>query len=602
MPARAPDKDHVDVFVNPGTPQDFAGPVFVIDQNNEQGKFDEPKVMVGFATEQEARAAYLKNYTKGWESRIAGITAMPMDELKTKLQDEKAFMQPQFTVEPTPAQPAPAPQAVEPVQPAPTPQIPDGLPDTGAQAAQPDAPNRESLLDVAVAEYRKAHPKNPEPKRDIFEGQVDAIISKNADTLRKYNIGGAVMMPSLRATFEKATGLKLPKTRSGTERMVDEWAGVTPEQRAQKDADRTAAVKKRSAESSEKLAISRAESLQVKDGETTISGKSWVDRIIGEGFTQFSSRKKGVATEYYLSNGERAYKLPSRELYEYARIATRDAAQAELTRRDEESGVGQDEAGEMSAASVPKKETKSASTDAMKLPPADNYTAESYEYVKEWGEFSFNTEAQARRYAAALEKGEGGKWVAARDGANGWRAHRVGRSENIENELTNIRQDRATKSEKLHSDTVAVLENELARIEADRPGMSEHDKRVADRKISEIRENLDALRLAQQPNPEAHLIPRVAESQAPAEVAPSTTPSQEGVSTLPAAVTELTPEPPAEAALTASQIPADMTITLDVQVDETQSTEEVEVNARKMFKDASRKVKRLRALRECLTK
>lgn len=96
VPARAPDKDHVDVFVKPGTPENYAGQVFVVDQNNDKGTFDEPKVMVGFDTEQEARAAYLKNYTPGWESRIGGITEMSMDEFKAKLQDEGAFLKPQL--------------------------------------------------------------------------------------------------------------------------------------------------------------------------------------------------------------------------------------------------------------------------------------------------------------------------------------------------------------------------------------------------------------------------------------------------------------------------------------------------------------------------
>lgn len=59
---------------------------------------------------------------------------------------------------------------------------------------------------------------------------------------------------------------------------------------------------------------------------------------------------------------------------------------------------------------------------------------------------------------------------------------------------------------------------------------------------------------------------------------------------------------PESAGLTASQIPADMTITLEVEVEETGRVEEVELNARDAFKEAKRKVNRLQALRECLTK
>lgn len=61
------DKDHLDVFIKPGTPQDYAGPVFVIDQKNASGAFDEHKVMLGWPTMEEARAGYEANYQMGWD-------------------------------------------------------------------------------------------------------------------------------------------------------------------------------------------------------------------------------------------------------------------------------------------------------------------------------------------------------------------------------------------------------------------------------------------------------------------------------------------------------------------------------------------------------
>jgi DNA repair protein RadC len=68
----AKDGDHVDVFVKPGTPEDYAGPVHVVRQNKvERGQktaaFDEYKVMLGYPTAEEARAAYLRNYEPGWQ-------------------------------------------------------------------------------------------------------------------------------------------------------------------------------------------------------------------------------------------------------------------------------------------------------------------------------------------------------------------------------------------------------------------------------------------------------------------------------------------------------------------------------------------------------
>ncbi len=79
------DKDHIDVFVRPGTPENYNGPVVVIDQNHEDGSFDEAKVMVGWSTKTEAFDAYLENYTKGWESRIRGSRQWTLERFKTWL-------------------------------------------------------------------------------------------------------------------------------------------------------------------------------------------------------------------------------------------------------------------------------------------------------------------------------------------------------------------------------------------------------------------------------------------------------------------------------------------------------------------------------------
>lgn len=78
------DSDHVDAFVKPGTPKDYAGPVFVIDQVDQDGTFDEHKSMIGWADEASARRGYLENYSDGW-SGLGAITRMTMDEFKAWL-------------------------------------------------------------------------------------------------------------------------------------------------------------------------------------------------------------------------------------------------------------------------------------------------------------------------------------------------------------------------------------------------------------------------------------------------------------------------------------------------------------------------------------
>ena len=76
---KAVDNDHIDIFLsdNPET-----GNVFVVDQvNPKTGEFDESKVMYGFASEQEARDAYLSNYEKGWKG-LGKITEVTKEEFK----------------------------------------------------------------------------------------------------------------------------------------------------------------------------------------------------------------------------------------------------------------------------------------------------------------------------------------------------------------------------------------------------------------------------------------------------------------------------------------------------------------------------------------
>ena len=72
------DGDHIDVFLSDNPSQ---GDVYVIDQVNKDGSFDEHKVMYGFGSEQEARDAYLSNYEEGWQG-LGNITHVSKEEFK----------------------------------------------------------------------------------------------------------------------------------------------------------------------------------------------------------------------------------------------------------------------------------------------------------------------------------------------------------------------------------------------------------------------------------------------------------------------------------------------------------------------------------------
>lgn len=84
------DGDQIDVFLsdNPSS-----GKVFVVDQVKEDGFFDEHKVMYGFDSVEEAREAYLANYSPGWKG-LGSITEVSKDEFKKWVNSSKRKTKP----------------------------------------------------------------------------------------------------------------------------------------------------------------------------------------------------------------------------------------------------------------------------------------------------------------------------------------------------------------------------------------------------------------------------------------------------------------------------------------------------------------------------
>ncbi len=72
------DKDHIDVFLGDNLESQK---VFVVDQKNRDGSFDEHKVMLGFDSLEEARKAYLSNYEEGWQG-LMHISETTLDEFR----------------------------------------------------------------------------------------------------------------------------------------------------------------------------------------------------------------------------------------------------------------------------------------------------------------------------------------------------------------------------------------------------------------------------------------------------------------------------------------------------------------------------------------
>lgn len=72
------DGAHIDVFLGPDMNSDM---VYVVDQVNTDGSFDEHKVMMGFPSLEDARSAYFSNYEDGWQG-LGNITGVALDEFK----------------------------------------------------------------------------------------------------------------------------------------------------------------------------------------------------------------------------------------------------------------------------------------------------------------------------------------------------------------------------------------------------------------------------------------------------------------------------------------------------------------------------------------
>lgn len=83
--------DQIDVFLGDNLDSDS---VYVIDQiDPETGKFDEPKVMLGFRSLQDAKDNYLANYEPGWKG-LGDISKMSMDAFKEWVFDKEATQKP----------------------------------------------------------------------------------------------------------------------------------------------------------------------------------------------------------------------------------------------------------------------------------------------------------------------------------------------------------------------------------------------------------------------------------------------------------------------------------------------------------------------------
>ena len=84
------DSDDVDCFIGPNP---LSEDIFVIDQLDKDGNFDEHKVMFGFDSSEEAREAYLSNYEEGWTG-LGDITKVNVEDFRKWVQKDDVRSKP----------------------------------------------------------------------------------------------------------------------------------------------------------------------------------------------------------------------------------------------------------------------------------------------------------------------------------------------------------------------------------------------------------------------------------------------------------------------------------------------------------------------------
>lgn len=89
------DGDHIDVFLSNDIDGWNGRKVFVVDQYNPDGSFDEHKVMLGFNDVDEAKGDYLANYEQGWENgRRIDITGVNLEDFEKWIESSKRKTKP----------------------------------------------------------------------------------------------------------------------------------------------------------------------------------------------------------------------------------------------------------------------------------------------------------------------------------------------------------------------------------------------------------------------------------------------------------------------------------------------------------------------------
>lgn len=281
------DKDHVDIYVQPGTPEDYKGPVFVANQNKASGQFDEVKAIIGPQTEAQARQLYLDNHSLG-AKLLHNIVKFDSVEDFDKW-------------------------------------VKSNAPKKGEAKAPEVSKERKQL----AAEIQKALPNSPHSVESWIDstGIMRAVTHKDPESLVKLNNG--MNMATLRAVA-KVAGFTLPPAKNPTQKSVGEaikaWAGTENYDKAvsqitSKNSERLAKEDEERRVRSLANAKGAAARIQVKtDSGEVVPGDVAIEGLFKRGFDKLVSTKKGAVTQWHLADSEGKSVALNTDLLRYAKM------------------------------------------------------------------------------------------------------------------------------------------------------------------------------------------------------------------------------------------------------------------------------------------
>lgn len=170
-----------------------------------------------------------------------------------------------------------------------------------------------------------------------------AIMDKNVDYLLSWIARSRGENDISKKYFTKATGCKLPSTIRDITTTVYAWAGFSPEQTAQLQAEKAAArearLEARRIDDDIKWKGDRLSRINVNHNGVAKTMKQFLDDIIAEGYTHIGKRQVGAVPRYVLENPEihRCYDIKG-DMVDYAKavLAKHAAQKIELEVTEEE--------------------------------------------------------------------------------------------------------------------------------------------------------------------------------------------------------------------------------------------------------------------------